>query len=562
MKGSSVPAFNSYFKRGKEIMKVANYNQEWHKIFRGRVYFRKGYHMSWWEGSKLIVGNLSKANKYLNRQYNRMDRHIRKGDTDRAVAIWRTLHTRSLIWTLVLIVRKLNYLSLTVAKAQRLVVSIRKLMRIESSRLKFKRVFLEEFNHDGSYKKHRPLGVPSCEWRVIGASYEFLLANLWAHDWAKNQHACMPGKGVASAWLEILKKVAKGDVTEIIGYDLAKFFDLVYVSNIDKIMAGLPGFLPEYFRELVRQKPKISSQDVEREKERLRKTALERPFTYTVNISALLGSAMGQMRDPMRLLKDFQEKYLEAPYTSMPQGYNTSPIMCCRALQATGMLDHPNVIQYVDDGIVMNTRDSKLSLQSLKLKLRTQETGICMSDSKTERIMVDGEFLKPLKFLGCSFDGEVLRGHTRNRDLFEARDARERTRTIIERLKGAERLTDVLAYQEEHAGIRKELTGLITESWNQPASHIFKVPSRRWEGNPLVDYKSTFEDRQAKISKVDPDSIEAKMVQLMSDKAKFGEIMASTNTTTMIGSFCLLNLLSYKVRKKVRHLTPRDSKRK
>ena len=79
-----------------------------------------------------------------------------------------------------------------------------KIIEEEKNQLKIRRVFLEEYNKDGTFKKHRPLGVPDVRWRVILAMYGMYLVNLYHAEWNVNQYACMPKVGVVDAWMKIL----------------------------------------------------------------------------------------------------------------------------------------------------------------------------------------------------------------------------------------------------------------------------------------------------------------------------------------------------------------------
>jgi hypothetical protein len=376
--GLPLNGFVSYLINSKdEMLKVVNYSQDWLK--HGAIEMRKGYSMREWKGTSIAVAELARANKYLNKQYIRIANKLEEGDIERAVVIWRILHTRSKLWSMVLLVRRINFLELPVRELRNLLRKIRRKMRREDHRLRHKRVFLTEYNLDGSVKKYRPLGVPAKEWRVIAASYEFLLVNVWKKTWSKNQYACMPKKGTVDAWMRILIKLAQGDVNEIIGYDLAKFFDLVYVRNISKMLEDLPKHLTDYFEKLVRRKAKVKREDERLEKERLAAAEAERPETVVgwEGYKFILEEGLENLEGGITRASLKREAIRrEAPYISFPQGLNTSPIMCCRALQNTGALDHPNIVQYVDDGVILNTTEKRLTLEEFKRSLHTSETSV------------------------------------------------------------------------------------------------------------------------------------------------------------------------------------------
>lgn len=524
------PAFVRYTIDNTGITKISSYSQEWNSDLQAVIEYRKGYHMSGMAGSDKVYKRLVKANKYLNRQYRRIEKWIEKSDLERATSIWRELHRRSELWTLVLVVRKLPFLTLEMSKVKKLIKTINKLMKEENADVKIKRLFLAEYNPDGSVKKHRPLGVPSLEWRVIAASYEFLLVNVWSKSWAENQYACMPGKGVTDAWLEILTRLSGGDVTEVIGYDLAKFFDLVYISNINEMLEELPDFLSDYFMKLVRRKAEIRNEDQELELRRL-KAAEEERSTENLNMHWYNG-------DPQT----------EAPYTAFPQGLNTSPIMCCRALQMTGAISHSNVVQYVDDGIILNTNEKKLTLEQFKDRLGTGYSGIALSEKKSEMIMENGKYLKPLKFLGCTFDGETLRGHSRRNGPHEAVNATRRTQEIMEEARILENGLSVTNKPElikeimkAKKALKKKLAYLIAESCD-PAYCPSRIEGPRTERGepPRLDKGTEWDLTHTRKEIISGSSVEA---QLLTLTPEIGEMMNSTNTVTMLGSYYLTSTL-------------------
>jgi hypothetical protein len=546
--GSTYNAFVTYIRSNNFVTKVTNYSQVWHWFANRAVQLRKGYYVGWWAEGEKMLRDLSKANKYLNRQYNRIDKHIRNGDLDKAIGVWQILHTRSRVWLLVLVVRKLPFLGMRVLRVQSLIRSVRALAWKESTRLRYKRVFLKEYKADGTLKKLRPLGVPSMEWRVLAASYEFILVNLWAKDWSENQYACMPGRGVADAWIEILRRFSKGNVEEVIGFDLAKFFDTVYLSNIVSIMSGLPARFVMWMQETMKVKPSIRPQDRKYEKERIDNTLRERPLDYYQEgqgeefflggIVSLEKLMKGQrVFTPSELQADLKTgngtgmklpQYQNTGDVSLPQGLNTSPVIACKILQETGVLDNGNVIQYVDDGIIMNTKDSSYSLAQLRQELDTRYSGITLSETKTEVIYKDGKWIKPLKFLGCSYDGKTFVAHTR-KGVYKVENAERRIQEIIYWLSKNGNLL---------GRYKKLMTSLISEGWNPSRSKFWSVPSKGFEGGLITSFSTWWEETKVKVERLAVNSVEAMSVVTLGPK--LGPIMSSSNTATMVGSYYLL----------------------
>lgn len=517
-------AFVTYIQGKSGITKVTNYSQIWHWFARAAVEVRRGYYVGWWKEGKEMLRELDKANKYLNRQYNRMDKHLRNGDQGRALAIWRILHRRSNLWWLVLFIRKTEFLNAPVLRVKYLMKSIRKLARKESANLKFKRVFLTEYKTDGSVKKHRPLGVPSVTWRVIAASYEFILVNLWAADWSKNQYACMPGRGVADAWIAILTKLTDKDrVREIVGYDLAKFFDTVHNNWIHDLIK-FPGSKPlkEWVEKVSEQRPKVKPADYWKERDRMVKQMSE----------VLMQTKAFTLGGLYRYLYQYEDKKISAmvgnPNLGFPQGLNVSPILSCRMLQWTGALDHPNIVQYMDDGVILNTRRSKLTIGEFAENLMPTMSGLKLSEGKTEVIMRRGIWLKPLKFLGCSYDGRTFMADTR-KGKFVVENADQRISEIIEWLRKNRHLL---------GNYRKLLTSLIAEGWNPPAKTWWSMTKEDYSHQVVNQFSTWWEQTKVKVERLPINCVEAMAVVTLSPK--LGPITSSSNTSSMVGCYYLL----------------------
>jgi len=347
-----------------------------------------------------------------------------------------------------MIVRKLRFYaeSYSPEKAIWLMKKVRRMLCREDTNLKIRRAFLPQTDSKGFIIKYRPLGVPSIEWRVIGGMMELYLCNLWEKEWAFNQYACMPNKGVADAWIAILTEVErKGN---IIGYDLAKFFDAVYLKAVSYALWQVPAGMRRWYERVNDTKARIRLQDRDLERERQRQLLVERPIVRYPPIEDFMTSS--------------EEAFWNPPDRGLPQGLNTSPLMACKVLQETGAIDSWEIIQYMDDGIIMTDSNPHEKLTKFKEDLKTVYTGICCSASKTELIKLEGQWIKPLKFLGCEYDGKTFRAHTRTKGVFEVMNASRRIQEIIEWLKNNR---DQIVNMRSGKTPRKELSKLISQSW-------------------------------------------------------------------------------------------------
>lgn len=306
-----------------------------------------------------------KANKYLEKQYERLAKAIENKDIDRYSAIFRILFFRSDYFLMAIFCNKIRFYANNYSPRQvyRIRNDIRRIIRMDKNNLKFKRVFLTEYNPDGTFKKFRPLGVPDIRWRVIAAMYEFYLVNLFKADWHPNQYACMPKVGVVDAWIEILRNLEESP--NIVGVDLAKFFDTVFMKPIEETLLEerVPSDIVARIMKINKSKPKISKEDKGKEKIRIEELRKEAPIIYYPAAEDYMNWAGETNWNPRTI--------------SLPQGLNTSPFLSCLILNGTGALDcnKSKVIQYVDDAILMGKKSLKEMYLEYDRKLNTPSTG-------------------------------------------------------------------------------------------------------------------------------------------------------------------------------------------
>lgn len=465
-------AFQSFIKGPNgSWLKITNYNNIHNYFFDIKISFRYGYLVFGKEQEACL-----KANKYLSKQYGRMAKALFEGNLEKYHAIFETLSKRSRFFQGVLFVRKLRFYSnnYTVSKAAWMLEGIRKKVKSESTKLKFKRVFLPEYNSDGTLKKYRPLGVPSVEWRVIAAMYEFYLVNLMKKDWNPNQYACMPNIGVVDAWIQILSKVKESE--NIVGIDLAKFFDTVYLKTVSYVlgMSKVSERVVNIIEGINNRKPQVKDKTLEIE--RIKQVNEEAPVMLYPPVEDFMSSV--------------PEHNWNSRDRSLPQGLSTSPLLACSVLNETGAIVNEEsgykfeVIQYVDDAIIMGSTSVEHMLRHYKQMINPYTTGIHISEKKTEVIKENGQWIKPLKFLGCEYDGRTFKAHTRKGGVYEVSNASQRIEEIIRWLHLNRK--SIVNYP------RKELSSLINQSWNHQPTWMLLDPNRdlsRWEKERIITTK-------------------------------------------------------------------------
>jgi hypothetical protein len=249
--------------------RIENFNQKVNNWFGKIPYLHKqGYRIKNCKEQEAVI----KANKYLIKQQNRLGKHLVRGEIDKYNKLFETLMFQSKLYLLVMFVRKAKDYSTShsTGYSWKILKKTRKLLRTRSTKLEFRRVFLEELNPDGSHKKYRGLGVPKIHWRVIAGMLEQYLVNIHLRNWPENQYACMPKRGVADVWIRILSEYK--NYKTIVGIDLAKFFDSINLAATDSILRknGVSTTIADLLNGINRRRAKIAQGSEQMEEERIK----------------------------------------------------------------------------------------------------------------------------------------------------------------------------------------------------------------------------------------------------------------------------------------------------
>jgi hypothetical protein len=493
--------------------KVSNYSNIHNYFFDLRVAYRTGYQVF-----GLEYQACEKGNKYLKKQYKRMAKALSEKNMLKYTAIWETLKNRSVLFQTVLIVRKLKFYANNYSprKVNWLLNKIRKLIKDNSTDLKYKRVFLPEYNPDGTIKKYRPLGVPAVEWRVISSMYEFYLVNLYKEGWNESQYACMPKIGVVDAWIKILEVI--DDRRAVAGIDLAKFFDSVNIKWVRKALneKEIPNHIIDFLTKLNYCLPIIAQKDKKLERDRIKNINIEAPSNMLMRDFDASPMETTKLGDKIEVMGN-DRKY------GLPQGLNTSPLLACIALNSTKALSPKEIpgtddviVQYVDDAVIMNNIGPMIGIDEYEEGLMTSSSGMAISSKKTEIIKRSGKWLGPLKFLGCEYDGQTFRAHTRKGGGYEVKDASQKLQEIIKWLHLNR--NSIKGYE------RRDLSRLINASWNHQPTFMLLDPNRdltKWEKERII------------TTKIGRNSVEGKVITRHYQNGNI-KLIGSTNTISML----------------------------
>lgn len=238
-------------------------------------------------------------------------------------------------------------------------------------------------------EKWRPLGVAPRKWRLVMKAEQIFLDIFVRGSWDKNQHGYITGKGVNTAWKEILSMNALKVYENIFEYDFRGFFNNIDLKTLGELLykMGMPK------QEIGRYLNLVGCEIKQPNYEDLKKISSDTFSKY----------------EYIHLYrKNFRWK-------GVPQGSGISPILSVLALTSMNQkLKKYGIwgIKYADDGLFFsNSKKNPLEILSRNKKI----TGVSFNLDKSGWVKFEGKWIKSLKFLGLTYDpfDDVLRASTR-----------------------------------------------------------------------------------------------------------------------------------------------------
>jgi hypothetical protein len=266
------------------------------------------------------------------------------------------------------------------------------------SNMEMKRTWISTEMRDGSFK-WRPLGIADYPWRIFTRGINNFLETFLSGSWPKNQHGYKSGRGVHTAWNQILRTIINAKF--IFEFDFAGFFNTVRMEAIGNT---LNRFLVP--KTMIAYLINVSAIDIK-------------------NISPRTRNRYLKTRDPTKqgwASAWFKYEYIHLyrkGYRSMglPQGFAISPLLSVLTLIVLEDLEKQDIfhILYADDGLFYS--DHKVDyLKVAQDVLDKHGIGAYFNLKKSKSVKENGVWLDKLKFVGLIYDPfkDMLSADTRN----------------------------------------------------------------------------------------------------------------------------------------------------
>lgn len=273
--------------------------------------------------------------------------------------------------------------------------------------LEYKRVYIPK------NETFRPLGVPTPEWRMYLHMLNNFLVFYLSPNFLNSQHGFIPGKGTLSAW----KDLFQNEILEskyIYEFDLKNCFGEIRSDKVhdELLRLGLPKKLCDQILKINTSLPKLPAEEkLDESLIQEKKDFLNFPSELIKGSNFVWKSING---GTPRLVKGNQsstEDFVvnswalsKKIYQGLPQGSAISPTLTI--LMLNKFLRQNKSLSYADDGLFYSEEEFKV--------LQQKSRGIILNEKKSGWVKFDGEWIKPLKFLGLVYDGENLQSQTRS----------------------------------------------------------------------------------------------------------------------------------------------------
>lgn len=253
--------------------------------------------------------------------------------------------------------------------------------------------------------KLRPIGSPSKPWKVYLSMWAWGLSFYLSDKLTERNHGFRPGYGLWTAWLEILTNVKDKD--NIYEFDLSKFFNTIRLRldlirpEFDSWQSAKCCFLKRYLYNTYKIPYEIAqylAHDLNKTPPKLFKKIEPRRDPFDPELWEEFS-----IKKKSQLRSEAPSAYPNDLY-GLTQGSPLSPILAIAAMDAWEAFRElkSKLIAYADDGLLHDT--NKIDESELEKKVNKYNLGVKVNWEKSGHVKVDGVWLKPLSFLGSTYD--------------------------------------------------------------------------------------------------------------------------------------------------------------
>jgi len=349
-----------------------------------------------------------RANKYLHYQFMRLWRS--RNNPRLFFAIGKSLIWRSKAF-------RVSFLNKTMKgwyQNEKLEKVLAILKRVPTLRHKTK-VHLTRFYVPKSNGKLRPVGSPRKDWKIILSMWAWVMSVYVSDKFKDNQHAFIPGKGLWTAWLELLTHVK--DHRMIWEYDLEKFFNSIRLYREDPMDGGSPHYRFNFNRknsleQIMKQQYKIPTDVVDYI---LRLNTSTPTFNRLEDVDKLDPELWHRFNSPREQEGLLYWRGKDSPLRpnrprsneeyGLAQGSPLSPILAIMVLNKWKSLSSTTnkILMYADDGFFYSNNPDDL-VPNADWWLDRDEIGVKFNEKKTGLVKYKGKWLKTLEFVGSIYD--------------------------------------------------------------------------------------------------------------------------------------------------------------